>query len=708
MRERRIRLQKVMYHIYERLNEIHLLQAIRGSLVMIIPVIMVGAFTIVLRSLPVPVYQAWLHGFAGGMVDRLLEYIYQATFGILSLYMVVSLAFCYASKVQEMAGNYMGTIISSMLAFFIASGIFSEGADVMNLLGANGLFTAIVSTLFANSLYFWLNKKIRLDIRIYTSGTDDVYFHMLRYILPILIIGLAAALFNLIFYALFGVHSFQELYILALSSLFRWAGLNFGSTFLYVFMVHFLWFFGIHGGNVLDTVWGRILDPGVEVNAAALAAGNVPTEIYSKSFIDIFVLMGGCGSTLCLLIAILLFEKKRGMRKLARFAAIPSLFNINELLLFGVPIVYNPIMLIPFFLVPIVSLFISTAAMKLGLVPVVVQSVEWTTPIFLGGYYATGSIAGAILQGVNLCVGVMIYRPFVRILHRENARNSRSRIGKLVELLQQSEDTRVPITLLAQDGDAGVVAKMLSDDLEGDVRDGRPCMYFQPQYNSEDKCIGAEALLRWNHPIYGLVYPPLVIKLLEETELLTRAEMRILQTVLEEMDQIKDTYDDGVKISVNVTGVTIQLDEYEEFLREMLERYPEHVGNIMIEVTEQASLQIDDAFVARLTRIKEMGYRLAIDDFAMGNTSVKYLRSNVFDMIKLDGSLIRDIEDNERSRGIVRNMVNMAQEFHIDILAEFVETREQQELLEELECHLYQGYLYSPAVPLEKFLEKGC
>ena len=230
-------------------------------------------------------------------------------------------------------------------------------------------------------------------------------------------------------------------------------------------------------------------------------------------------------------------------------------------------------------------------------------------------------------------------------------------------------------------------------------------MYFQPQYNNENQCIGAEALLRWNHPVYGMVYPPLVIKLLEETELLTKAEMVILETVLKEMDRIKETYQDGVKVSVNVTGVTVQMDEYEDFLRKMAERYPEHTSNIMIEITEQASLQIDEAFVARLTRVKEMGYRLAIDDFGMGNTSVKYLRSNVFDMIKLDGSLIQDIESNERSQGIVRNMVNMAQEFRIDILAEFVETKEQQELLEELDCHLYQGYLYSPAVPLEKFLE---
>jgi EAL domain-containing protein (putative c-di-GMP-specific phosphodiesterase class I) len=167
--------------------------------------------------------------------------------------------------------------------------------------------------------------------------------------------------------------------------------------------------------------------------------------------------------------------------------------------------------------------------------------------------------------------------------------------------------------------------------------------------------------------------------------------------------ELSDALDKLVSIIVDgLANGTVQMDEYEDFLRKMAERYPEHTSNIMIEITEQASLQIDEAFVARLTRVKEMGYRLAIDDFGMGNTSVKYLRSNVFDMIKLDGSLIQDIESNERSQGIVRNMVNMAQEFRIDILAEFVETREQQELLD---CHLYQGYLYSPAVPLEKFLE---
>lgn len=704
----KVQLKKTIFRFYEQLNNIHLIQAIKGSLVMMVPVIMVGAFAIVLRSLPVAVYQDWLHSFADGAMDKLLEFVNQATFGILSLYMVVSLSICYASKVHELSGNFMGVVFSSLVSFCIASDTFGENTQISDVLGTNGLFTAIVTTLFATSMYFWLNKKIKVNIRIYTSGTDEMYFHMIRYILPIMIIGIVSALFNLLIYYLFGVRSFQQLYITALNSLFGWAGRSFGTTLLYVFMVHFLWFFGIHGGNVMNTVGTDILEPGLDVNAAALAAGNVPTEIYSKSFVDVFVIMGGCGSTMCLLIAILLFEKKRGMRKLARFATIPSLFNINELLLFGVPLVYNPIMLIPFFLTPIVNLIISTAAMKLGLVPVLTHSVEWTTPVILGGYYATGSVAGAILQVVNLSVGVMIYRPFVLLMRRENMKNSRARMNKLIEILQESEDTRVPVTLIEQEGDAGVVAKFLSDDLEEEVKTGKPQMYFQPQYNSDNQCIGAEALLRWNNPVYGMVYPPLVIKLLEETQLLTQAETGILKTVLEDMEQIRDVYGEHVKISVNVTGDTIQLDEYEAFLGEMTAVYPEYISNIMLEITEQASFQIDEEFTERLTRIKDMGYRLAIDDFSMGNTSVKYLRSNVFDMIKLDGSLIRDIETNDRSRGIVKNMVNMAKEFNIDILAEFVETEEQRALLEKLDCHLYQGYLYSPAVPLETFLEKGC
>ena len=694
-----------MVKIYDKLNNSKVLQAIRESLIMIFPIIALGAFSLVLRSFPVDAYQNFIHTFGSGIINRFLSYIYNATFGVMSIYMVVSLAICFINKIGNEEGNYFGAIISSLFSFVVFSGLFTEEVEIAQALGVNAVFTAIVSTLLATVLYHWFQKKIQVNVHIYTSGAGDIYHQMLRGFLPAILVGVAVTLVDIVLYILLGAESFQEFYMSALHSLFQITGRNFFSALLDVLIVHLLWFFGIHGGNVLDVVNNTNFEPALSINAEVLAAGGVPTEIYSKSFLDIFVLMGGCGSTLCLLLAILIFEKRRGMRKLANYAIGPSIFNINELLLFGVPIVFNPTMMIPFFLTPIANLVISTAAMKLGIVPVVSHAVEWTTPIFLGGYYATGSVSGALLQGVNLMVGILIYRPFVLAMAENQQRDSREKLMRLEQVLKKSESSRVPVTLLALRGDEGLTARLLSDELENRFLKTKPPMYYQPQYDREGNCFGAEALLLWNHDVYGKVYSPLTIKLLEEMGQLTEAEMLILKSVFEDMEQVKAVWGENIKISVNVTGDTIQLDKYEAFLREMKEKYPMHISNIMLEITEQANLQIEPELIERLTRIKEMGYRLAIDDFSMGSTSIKYLKSNVFDMIKLDGGLSRDVIGNERSRGIVRTLGNMAEEFGIQMLAEFVETEEQREMLEGLGCYLYQGYLYSPAVTLEKFLK---
>lgn len=707
MKEERADLGEWMIRIYDKINQNRLLKAIRESMIMIVPVILIGAAALVLRFFPLKAYQGFIHNFAGGNIDRFFEMVNNATFGIMSLYMVVSLSVSYLNKVVEREGNYHGAVFSSLLAFGTSSGLFSENPDIGSALGVKGLFTAMLCAVVASALYCKVQKYVRANVRVYTNGTDDIYYNMIGHILPILTVGVVVALFNMILQLAFGVGSFQELYIHAIESLFAGMQRNTGSAVLYVFLVHFLWFFGIHGGNVLDAVGCNVFEPCLEINAEVLAAGGVPTEIFSKSFFDVFILMGGCGSTLCLVIAILIFEKRRSMRRLAKFAALPSLFNMNELVLFGVPIACNPIMLIPFFLTPLACLFVSTVAMKTGLVPVVSHTVEWTTPILLGGYYATGSVAGAVLQAVNLCVGVLIYKPFIHIMEQQDERDSKEKIKKLVEILRESEETRIPVKLLKLGGDAGTVAKMLSDDLELKLKKKDPDMFYQPQYDYENRCIGAEALLRWNHSIYGMIYPPLIIRLMEEIDVLTEAEEIILEKVLKDMDQIKKYYGENIKISVNITGTTIQKDHYEKFLDSMKEKYPQHIKNIMLEMTEQASLQIDQEFIDRLTRIKKKGYRLAIDDFSMGNTSVKYLQSNVFDMIKLDGSLTKDIGRNERSRSIVKNLANLAREFNIDILAEYVETEQQKELLKEHGCLFYQGYLYSPAVPIDEFLNRA-
>lgn len=231
-------------------------------------------------------------------------------------------------------------------------------------------------------------------------------------------------------------------------------------------------------------------------------------------------------------------------------------------------------------------------------------------------------------------------------------------------------------------------------------------LFYQPQHNANHRCIGAEALLRWRHDVYGMIYPPLVIKLAEEIGKLTELEESVFRAVIEDMDRLCAALGKDARISVNVTGETIQGEEFERFLTELHSEYPEQCSHLAVEITEQAALPIDDALIDRLSRIKDMGFELEIDDFSMGSTSIKYLQTNIFSTLKLDGGLSRGVLSNPRSRDIVASIIKLSHEFGISVLAEYVENEEQRKALEDVDCTMYQGYLYSPAIPLEELEER--
>ncbi len=674
---------------------------IRESFVMLVPIIMIGAFALVLQSLPIPGYTELIQNAAGGVFYDLTSMLKQATTDALAVYTAVSVSLCYSNRVKNAGGYYFGPVFSSVCVFLILCGVFAEGGST-TVLGVNGIFTAIVSGVGASALFHWFKERIHFHRLFFTEGADDIFHNAIQHFFPMFFTILSFAAANLLLTVLCGENSFQAVYISLLARMFQWLGNNLLSLSLYVLAVHVLWMFGIHGSNVLETVSGGTFSEAVDINTALIEQGLPPTELFNRDLINVFVLMGGCGSTICLLLAILFFSRKRSTRNLAVVAAFPGIFNVNELLVFGLPIAFNPIYAIPFFLTPLVFLLTSTAAMQLGLVPIAAYHVEWTTPILLSGYFATRSAAGALLQLLNLVIGIFIYRPFVRIMDTRTEQNGKERLQELVEILQESERSRVPVHLLSMKNELGLAAKTLAQDLESQFEKELPTLYYQPQFDEQKQCIGAEALLRWKHPRYGMIYPPLVIKLAEETDRLLPFEEAVFRSVIRDMDELMDALGEEIKISINVTGTTIQQEAYENFLREMADTYPQYVPRILLEITEQAALTIDQRLIERLTRIRNMGYRLGIDDFSMGSTSIKYLQTNVFSLIKLDGGLSRDIMDNSRSKGIVASVADLSKQFGIQMLAEYVETEEQRAMLEELGCGCYQGYLYSSAVELKQ------
>lgn len=672
------------------------IKSIRGGLVMIIPVLMAGSFALILKSFPVAAYLNFINTFASGLLYNIFNFIYNASFGMLSIYMTIAVGYTIAKESRIKTRNLYGAPLSAMAAFAIFTG-FGTDAFTISSFGAVGMFTAIVCSTTASYMYLFIGSRLHSPA-IFSDGADPGFNRAVSSIFPLAITSCIYALIEFCLCKIFAVDSFWSLIVEMFDALFANAGSNFGGSLLYVFMSSFLWFFGIHGSDVLESINQNIFIPATDANAAAVAAGGAPTEIFTKTFFDVFVLMGGCGTLLSLLIALLLFSRRKSNRSLAKIAAFPMIFNINEIMVFGLPIIYNPLMFIPFILAPLASFLIASTALTLGIVPLTSTAVEWTTPVILGGIQTTGSIAGALLQLVNIFVGVLIYMPFVKLYDARKDEQGQENISALTDTLKEHEAANMDVRLTEIEGNVGDVAKQLVNDLQTALGKNELFLQYQPQFDNDSKMIGAEALLRWKHPMFGMIYPPLVIKLAAESGLLLDLERYVFTRAKEE------ALNSGlnIRISINATARSLRDESFSRFLMDTFADAVDGPVTFCLEITEQSELITDGNMLNILKQLKAHGFLLAIDDFSMGFTSLKYLQESDFDIVKLDGSLVKQLMTDNNTGEIISSIVFLSKSIGFSVLAEFVETTEQKEKLQELGCREYQGYLFSKAVSFQE------
>ncbi|MDH6363351.1 PTS system cellobiose-specific IIC component [Enterococcus sp. PF1-24] len=193
---------------------------------------------------------------------------------------------------------------------------------------------------------------------------------------------------------------------------------------LYVFLSTFVFIFGIHGAFVFGAISGPILLTSMQQNIEAIEAGLTAPNIVTQPFLDAYVYMGGGGTMICLVIALLIFSRREDERLIAKIGGVSSLFNISEPIMFGLPIVFNPIYAVPFCIVPMVSTTLAYLATSMHLVNPTYIAIPWVTPPILSGYLATASdIRAAILQIVIIVIGTLIYAPFVMLSNRVKTEN---------------------------------------------------------------------------------------------------------------------------------------------------------------------------------------------------------------------------------------------------------------------------------------------
>ena len=206
-------------------------------------------------------------------------------------------------------------------------------------------------------------------------------------------------------------------------------GASYGGVLAITTLIHLLWTCGLHGANIVFGVADPALYVLMDQNRMAFEQGQALPNVVTKQFFDIFQSMGGSGTTFSLAIMLLLWSKSKQLKEIGKLSLGPALFNINEPILFGLPIVMNPLLIIPFILSPLAAVTITYWAMKIGLVarPTGV-AIPWTTPPIISGYLVTGKISGAVIQIVNFFVTGLIYYPFFRIWDHKKLKEEQGEI----------------------------------------------------------------------------------------------------------------------------------------------------------------------------------------------------------------------------------------------------------------------------------------
>jgi len=293
--------------------------------------------------------------------------------------------------------------------------VFLGGGLPLGWVGAKGIFIGIISAFLAVHIYAYAERKgwvIKMP-----AGVPPTVVQSFAALIPA---GLVISVFFLInlFFGFFNTDVFTIVFKFLQLPLMN-LGDTLGAMVIAYIFLHLFWFFGVNGGSVVGAVFNPILQTLTAENLEFFKTGVGQGHIICQQFQDLFATFGGCGSTLSLLIAMLLFCKSKRIKQLGKLALVPGIFGINEPIVFGLPIVLNPTMLIPFMLVPTLNIVISYFAMALKLVPICNGvNIPWTTPIIISGFLAT-NWAGSVLQALLLILGVIIYMPFIRIMDKQ-------------------------------------------------------------------------------------------------------------------------------------------------------------------------------------------------------------------------------------------------------------------------------------------------
>ncbi|MDD5413036.1 MAG: EAL domain-containing protein, partial [Methylobacter sp.] len=247
---------------------------------------------------------------------------------------------------------------------------------------------------------------------------------------------------------------------------------------------------------------------------------------------------------------------------------------------------------------------------------------------------------------------------------------------------------------------------LIEKELRQALHEKNLLMYYQPQVDCQGNLMGAEALIRWNHPEKGLISPDIFIPIAEECGLIHAVGSWALEQAFIQLRQWDKQQAHLSHLAINVSPRQFYHGDFMDTLQRLVKQYQIHPSRIMLEFTEGLLMNDVDAAIDKIKKLKKLGYTFSIDDFGTGYSSLSYLKHLPVDQLKIDKSFVDDITNDKEDAVFVGTIIAIAQHMGLGVVAEGVESEIELEFLKQSGCHCYQGYYFSKPLTADQFLER--
>ncbi len=404
--------------------------AIRDGFVYTLPFTLTGSIFLLIAAFPIPAYSDFMtsSGFA--------DYMYLAsdvTFGLIALLVVLGIS--YHLALSNKSDAFVVSILSLICFVILLPNFISleEHAEVVTgviprvYLGAQGLFTAMFIGLIVPTLYSKFSTE-RFTIKM-PPGVPPAIAKSFASVIPVLFVITIFWLFQVLFIHFTEFNTINDLIYTFIQIPLQSIGDTFIGMIIVILVSNLLWFFGLHGSTIVMGIMSPIYQSNSMANLELYKAGELTLDngayIVTQNFLDSFVNNGGSGMTIGLvaIFAFTVFFRSQRLKEIGKLSFVPGIFTINEPVLFGMPVILNPMLLIPFILAPVAAGVITYTAIVTGIMqPLNGIVIPWTTPPIISGYLVSG-IMGSIVQIINIIVATLIWLPFIKILDKEYVEN---------------------------------------------------------------------------------------------------------------------------------------------------------------------------------------------------------------------------------------------------------------------------------------------